>query len=716
MGGKEYILFAVVLSGVIFVDCRSAFDRELYENVLDSEECSKQLNFLSSDRLGLTFIDASARIPSGIGEGNWNDMGDYFQCLSISREIEDMDIKGKYCMVQVPMDHNPIQVPDVPSWPDWPGWPDFPDLPDFPFPPGNETVEVAEQFMAMKNYIHQITGLGEPVESRIFPVFVAARRAMALAMCIPRVCSIDETISFIEDKIPALNISYRPYFCRLPNDKPLVPADYTAIGILGFIGLLCLISTCYDLYQHFVAKRDASRVSPLYTSFSIYTNTRRFLTFKSSPGALECIDGIRAISMLWVVVGHTYCMTLLGFIHNMGYTIQWMSKITSVWITSAPIVVDTFFLLSGILAVYATIGKISKGRFIRTIHLFYLNRLLRIFPLLAAVVLLQASVFNHVSDGPFWLNVAHAAENCRESWWTALLHVQNYVNPLRICLAHSWYLSVDTQLYIICPIVLFFLFGRESFAWIALTVFLLLSLVSSSLYSFLNNWSAALANPSRIMQFNEYIQYYYFNTLTRAPPFFVGMVYGYILHLCRGKKLRISKVNIIILWLLSFAMMAFCIFSIHPVMQVDHDVQFFDNFLNAYMRGIWGVGLGWLIFACVQGYGGPINWFLSLSMWKLPARMSYAMYLVHLPVIMIANGSWVKTYYFSDASNFYKFMGDVTITFIASFILSVTIDAPCSTLQKLLMGGGAKRPPKTMVEPPTPRNTVEDGKFVKTAL
>lgn len=51
-------------------------------------------------------------------------------------------------------------------------------------------------------------------------------------------------------------------------------------------------------------------------------------------------------------------------------------------------------------------------------------------------------------------------------------------------------------------------------------------------------------------------------------------------------------------------MMAFCIFSIYPVMQIDHKAQALDNFLNAYMRAIWAIGLGWLIFACVHGYGG----------------------------------------------------------------------------------------------------------------
>lgn len=173
----------------------------------------------------------------------------------------------------------------------------------------------------------------------------------------------------------------------------------------------------------FIPILDPKTANTLYRCFSVYTNTRRFLTFNTVPGALECIDGIRAISMLWVVVGHTYSFTLMAYIHNMADTVavrikillfahhsfsacngpmlnsgfahhiepnflalfiqlsaqklfsrkfihnvcfQWLTKFSSTWINSAPITVDTFFCLSGILAVYTTVGKISRGQYCYT--------------------------------------------------------------------------------------------------------------------------------------------------------------------------------------------------------------------------------------------------------------------------------------------------------------------------------------------------------------
>lgn len=59
-------------------------------------------------------------------------------------------------------------------------------------------------------------------------------------------------------------------------------------------------------------------------------------------------------------------------------------------------------------------------------------------------------------------------------------------------MSSSWYLSVDTQLYILSPLPLFFLFRQQRVAWLMLALFLLLALVSASVLSFLYNLPAAL--------------------------------------------------------------------------------------------------------------------------------------------------------------------------------------------------------------------------------
>lgn len=42
-------------------------------------------------------LDASGRIPQAITQGNTIDMGTYDQCVSIYKELDTGDIKGRYC-------------------------------------------------------------------------------------------------------------------------------------------------------------------------------------------------------------------------------------------------------------------------------------------------------------------------------------------------------------------------------------------------------------------------------------------------------------------------------------------------------------------------------------------------------------------------------------------------------------------------------------------
>lgn len=46
----------------------------------------------------------------------------------------------------------------------------------------------------------------------------------------------------------------------------------------------------------------------------------------------------------------------------------------------------------------------------------------------------------------------------------------------------------------------------------------------------------------------------------------------------------------------------------------------------------WGLAIVWIVFACVQGYGGLVNEFLSYPLWQLLGRLTYAIYLIHPPV------------------------------------------------------------------------------------
>lgn len=66
-----------------------------------------------------------------------------------------------------------------------------------------------------------------------------------------------------------------------------------------------------------------------------------------------------------------------------------------------------------------------------------------------------------------------------------------------------------------------------------------------------------------------------------------------------------------------------------------HFFFFVSDLHKCEFRVIWSIALCYVIFACYHGYGGPVNKFLSLPIWRPLSRLSFVTCLVH-PLVMIA--------------------------------------------------------------------------------
>jgi hypothetical protein len=83
----------------------------------------------------------------------------------------------------------------------------------------------------------------------------------------------------------------------------------------------------------------------------------------------------------------------------------------------------------------------------------YVHRYFRITPVLAAAILFVVTLFKYLGDGPVWnAGIDFTIRSCQDYWWSALLHVQNYVNPVEIVREYLKILIVlaaSTQIFFI---------------------------------------------------------------------------------------------------------------------------------------------------------------------------------------------------------------------------------------------------------------------------
>lgn len=153
------------------------------------------------------------------------------------------------------------------------------------------------------------------------------------------------------------------------------------------------------------------------------------------PGRLPSLDGLRAISIAMVVIGHS------------AATARQLSPATSTvlsWIGEGGLGVSIFFVISGFLI---TTLLAREQHLTQSINLknFYLRRAFRIFPAFYVYWLLI-----------FALTLLGYVRVSRMDLFSSAVYVWNYVHRTvdTWFLGHTWSLSVEEQFYLLWPFVL----------------------------------------------------------------------------------------------------------------------------------------------------------------------------------------------------------------------------------------------------------------------
>lgn len=183
-----------------------------------------------------------------------------------------------------------------------------------------------------------------------------------------------------------------------------------------------------------------------------------------SKNAISCLHGLRALSILWIMFGHRVSNQLNFPLRIPSAAIEFYQQVYSVILSSYSIAVDTFFLMGALLLTISTLRAIDKNRL--NIPRMILHRYLRYTPVLGVAILCTITLPKYIISGPLQSTSVELRENCVNYWWSALLHIQNYVNPDKLCLNHSWYLAVDFQLFVISPFLILLIKKYKKAFWV----------------------------------------------------------------------------------------------------------------------------------------------------------------------------------------------------------------------------------------------------------
>ena len=390
----------------------------------------------------------------------------------------------------------------------------------------------------------------------------------------------------------------------------------------------------------------------LILSFSLYKTVPTIMSTFQPPSAITSINGIRVISMFWVILGHTFLWGLFYRVtDNAVYAIENVPKTFAFQpVANSYLSVDSFFVMSGLLLSYLGIKEMErrKGKF--PFVFFYVHRILRLSPAYYFVLFAYYKILPHVGSGPLWIigNIAY----CDKYWWTNVLYINNFypTSFTEQCYGVTWYLANDMQFFIISPIFLLLLYH---FWYVGLAVIggtMMVSFVIIGTLAGIKNPNANLlqgslpANGSSADLSDFAYSNIYEKPYCRINAYLVGVVLGFVLY----KKWKVPGT----FWTrlgahgaLWVAAGIFCSLIAYGQYQTWNDDPFnkAENVLFfMFNRTIWSTGLAIMIYLCHNKFGCVINTFLSWSVWVPLSRLTFMAYLSH-PIVLTVMYSTMRS-------------------------------------------------------------------------
>ncbi|XP_077989869.1 nose resistant to fluoxetine protein 6-like [Glandiceps talaboti] len=536
------------------------------------------------------------------------------------------------------------------------------------------------------------------------------------AVCFPESCNGDD-VSYILSEGGGLPVDSTVCY----TEPPYTTGDYICIVICSILVALMILGTGYDVIWHRKLKRqlrsleleqdgnlkqklidskmtvgELKKKKPGYfgqflISFSVITNGRKLLsTEQRGSSTISAINGIRVISMFWVMLGHSLSFGI-GYFSNNRYVIEIpLTRFSYMAVYAGVYAVDTFFLLSACLVSYLTLKQIYKNKGKLNWALFYFHRWWRLTPAFALTVLLSASLVIHIGTGPMHNKTfLIQQELCQKYWWAALLYFNNFYpwpgNLGEMCLGHTWYLQVDMQLFIISPIFLILIY--KSFV-IGTSVMAFSTVASIAVVAGLSTYFGFPIGGYDSTYYNDnYIagdDWTYAKPYSRLQVYVVGIFLGYVLCRLNGKQIKLNKVVNLLCWALAAGVALTIVYGLYPTTQGAHPDQWIAVLYLATSRFAFVVAVAWVIFACATGNGGPVNVLLSWNAWIPLARLTYCAYLIHIFVMFLYNGNIRELIHYTDITTTYIFIANVVVSYLCAFVYSLAIESPMIGLEKLI--------------------------------
>ncbi|CAG9824968.1 unnamed protein product [Phaedon cochleariae] len=595
----------------------------------------------------LQMYDSTAKLPSGLLNGNVNQFGDFDMCLA-ANSIEH-DIKGQYCLasmeVQTPQNHY-----------------------------------LTGLYQLVHAHHHFKSKLEDVSPGHRVPRF----SSINWALCVPASCTSEDVELGLETYVnkmvegTELRVRYEvdPSMCQKKTEWQLPLSSRIALAGFVLFFLWEFFATVYDYYA-------VGEKSKWIMAFSVKENFISCFSFKRSPDDIQAVHGIRCLNALLLLASHKSMATFFMPYANRTQFIEYMGRPFSVIGRAASLYTDPFIMMSGMLTTYSLLGRLRRANKI-DVGQEYVSRLFRIVPAFAALIAFCTFLLPWIDAGPLWHQVVtQHSDICKKNWWRNLLFVHNYFGFEDMCLTHTHHVGIDTQLFFVSPFLVYLLWK-----WPRRGSIILISLATiSTVMRFYVSYTMRLSNyvhfGTSIQQLFQTADHMYILPAHRATVYIMGIFLGYILrnfsHI-QMTKFQINLGNAV-------ALFSFCVSIIGPsfMSSIEYEYQPLDAAWYAAVSPIlWCHSFAWIIFTWHLGYKGLLGRIFSDKIFIFWTKISYTVYLTQFPVYFFNVGTTRSS---SEAGFFWSTFNLKEYVWVIglSLMLTLTFEMPFQKVRQILL-------------------------------
>ncbi|XP_076315348.1 O-acyltransferase like protein-like isoform X1 [Tachypleus tridentatus] len=290
-----------------------------------------------------------------------------------------------------------------------------------------------------------------------------------------------------------------------------------------------------------------------------------------------------------------------------------------------------------------------------------------------------------LGSGPLWHEgIDHVVEGCRKNWWANMLFINNFLTTKNVCLNYTWYLPNDFQFHILSLLILVPLM-RSTVRGLLITATLVLSsmVITGAITEFYDYPATRLYGLPTTDEVWEFCTRIYFKPYTHLGAYCVGAMVGCLL--AKKQQIALSPFQQVLGWILSMAGLMLVLYGTYDWNRGQETSRAAVVFYAATHRTVWAVAIAWLTVTCVYGYGGLLNTFLSLKIFVVLDRVTYAAYLIH-PLFQQVYHSRLRVHLSGDQYvGIYGYLGNLMVVYPSAFLFTLFFESPFLSLEKLLL-------------------------------